>query len=505
MAEALRTFETADDNSLDISKRYVNKKGIIAFILYDIANSISTGDFERFNTDALKLKASLFTLANTIVGVWDIINDTFTGVIIDKTRSRFGKFRPYLIACALPAATIGLLKWFGCYIFPTDAAAEASTIKFMFTLICLFLSETISTFQGVAKTGLLATMTPNPEERIWLAARSAQLSAVVDNIPGIIINLIYDMMIHDKIHIGYKGFYTSIATVVTIVSVSLSLYFFLNVKERVVQSIEKPKVKDGFISIFKNKPMRIILLSEFLGAFSVSVSKQDYYIDVLGMSSFGTLTEVPAAPVSVISYGWINAMRKRFSNKSLWILTSHMDAVINIVAFLFGIIGGTGEKGWYNQRWKMFFILFPAEFVRKFFWGVRNVIPGEVLYESIDYCEWKDSAGIRNEGVILTAKGLMTKLVSNTTGSLKAWIKSLFGYDYYSSGSQSQKVKFSLFALSFMLPAVMSLLSVFPKLFYNITPEVRAQMYSELQTRRELVTLKKVNAMENNMNGEGNI
>lgn len=504
MAEPLRTLGTVEGDSLDITKRYVNKKGTIAFILYDIANSISTGDFERFNTDALKLKASLFTLANTIVGVWDIINDTFTGVIIDKTRSRFGKFRPYLIACALPAATIGLLKWFGCYIFPTDAAAEASMAKFMFTLICLFLSETISTFQGVAKTGLLATMTPNPEERVWLAARSAQLSAVVDNLPGIIINLVYDMMIQNKIHITYKGFYTSIATVVTIVSVSLSLYFFMNVRERVVQSIEKPKVKDGFISIFKNKPMRIILLSEFLGAFAVSVNKQDYYIDVLGMSSFGTLTEVPAAPLSVISYGWINAMRKKFSNKALWILTSHMDAVINIVSFLFGIIGGTGEKGWYNQRWKMFFVLFPAEFVRKFFWGVRNVIPGEVLYESIDYCEWKDPSGIRNEGVILTAKGLMTKLVSNTTGSLKAWIKSLFGYDYYSSGSQSQQVKFSLFALSFMLPAVMSLLSVFPKLFYNITPEVRKEMYSELQARRELVTLKKLDAMEET-NEEGNI
>lgn len=506
MEEAVREYTGSDARALDISKRYVNKKGIIAFILYDISTSISTGDFERFNTDALKLKASFFTLANTIVGIWDIINDTFTGVIIDKTRSRFGKFRPYLIGCALPAATIGLLKWYGCYIFPTDAAASASMAKFIFTLVCLFLSETIGTFQGVARTGLLATMTPNPEERVWLAARAAQLSAIIDNIPGIIVNLIYDMMIQNKINIGYKGFYTSIATVVTVVSVSLSLYFFLNVRERVVQSVEKPKIKDGFKTIFKNKPMRIILLSEFLGAFSVSVGKNDYFIDVLGMSSFGTLTEVPAAPLSVISYGWINAMRKKFSNKFLWILTSHMDAFVNIAAFLFGIIGGTGEKGWYNQRWKMFMVLFPAEFVRKTFWGVRNVIPGEVLYESIDYCEWKDANGIRNEGVILTAKGLMTKLVSNTTGSLKAWIKSLFGYNYYSeTGAQSQKVKFSLFALSFMLPSVMSLLSVFPKLFYNITPEVRAQMYSELQERRELVTLRKVEALEEKASEEGTI
>lgn len=497
MSEIVQDYEAVGIRPLDINKRYVNKKGIISFILYDIASSIHTADFERFNTDALKLKPELFTLANTIVGIWDVINDTFTGIIIDKTRSRFGKFRPYLIGCAIPAATIGLLKWFGCYIFPTDEAAASGILKFIFTLFCLFMSETIETFQNVAKTGLLATMTPNPEERIWLSARANQLSAIIDNIPGILINLVYDMMINNKIKLSYKGFYTSTATIVTVVTVSLSLYFFLNVKERVVQTIETPKIKDGFITIFKNRPMRIILLSEFLGAFSVSVSKNDYYIDVLGMSSFGTLTEVPAAPVSVISYGWINAMRKRFSNKALWILTSHMDSFINIAAFLLGIVGGTGEKGWYNQKWKMFCILFPAEFLRKTFWGVRNVIPNEILYESIDYCEWHEETGIRNEGVILTAKSLMSKLVSNTTGSLKAWIKSLFGYDYYSeNGVQNQKVKFSLFALSFMLPAAMSLISVIPKLFYNISPEVRNQMYGELQARREMITLQKANKLE---------
>ena len=484
-------------NTVDITKRYVNKKETVSFICYDIADSLSPGNFERFNTDVLKMRGDLFSLANTIVGIWDIINDTFTGVIVDRTRSRFGKFRPYLIACALPAATIGLLKWLACFFLPTDAAASGSMLKFFFILFCLFTSETISTFKNVAHTGLLATMTPNPDERIWLSARAKQLSAIIDNIPGIVVNLVYDLMIQGKIGIGYRGFYTGTATLMTFLSVTLSMYFFMNVKERVVQSPTPPHLKDGFLTIFRNRPMRVILASEFLGAFAVSVDKNDYFIDVLGMSSFGTLTEVPAAPLSVISYGWINAMRKKFSNKTLWILTSHMDAFINIAAFIFGIIGGTGEKGWYNSKLKMFLILFPAEILRKFFWGIRQVIPNEILYESIDFCEWNDAQGIRNEGVILTAKSLMTKLVSNTTGSLKAWIKSLFGYDYYSSGGvQTQKVKFSLFALSFVVPSVMSLLSVLPKLFYNITPEVRNAMYKELQQRREEKILEKVGDRE---------
>ena len=484
--------ETAVNRSLsaavDINKRYVSTKETVAYILYDIANSIEPADFERFNTDALKLNAKLFSIANTIVGIWDIINDTFTGVIVDKTRTRLGKFRPFLLICALPAATFGLLKWFSCYLVGAVSPGNSEMFKFIFTLICLFMSETITTFQEVSKTGILATMTPNPEERIWVNARAKQLSAIVDNIPGIIINLIYDLMIQNKISLSYRGFYTSTATIITILTVSLSIYFALTVRERVVQSPDKPKIKDGFVTVFKNKPMRIIIISEFLSAFSVSVKKSDYFIDVIGMSSFGTITEIPGAPISVISYGFVNNMRKHFSNKFLWILTSHMDAVLDIITFLLGIIGGTGENGWYNKKLPMFFILMPVEVIRKSFWGVRNVIPDEILYESIDYCEWKDANGKRSEGVILSVKALMKKLVSNTTGSLKAYIKSLFGYDYYSeNGAQSQKVKFSLFMLSFVLPAAMSLTSVIPKLFYDITPEIREKMYEELQVRREKI------------------
>ena len=61
---------------------------------------------------------------------------------------------------------------------------------------------------------------------------------------------------------------------------------------------------------------------------------------------------------------------------------------------------------------------------------------------------------------------------------------------------QTQKVKFSLFALSFVVPSVMSLLSVLPKLFYNITPETRTAMYKELQQRREEKILGRIEDRE---------
>lgn len=493
-----QAVQTCADNSL----RYVNKKETVSFILYDIAGSISPGDFERFNTDVLKLNAGWFTKMNLIVGIWDIINDTFTGVLVDKTRTRLGKFRPYLIAFAVPAATIGLLRWLCCYFLPLGIEADKSLTKFFFILIINLISEGIETFKGVANTGLLASMTPNPEERVWLTARSKQLSSVVDNIPGFFFDALYDLVKKKRIKMDFREYYSVIAVGVTLLSVALSLYFFLTARERVVQSEQRPHIADGFRTLLRNKPMRLILISEFINAFSISVGKKDYFIDVLGMKIFGTLTELPSSPLSIVSYGWINRMRKRFSNKFLWILSSHMDSGVNIIIFLFGIIGGTGATGWYNKKAHMFACLLVLEFVRKTFWGVRQVIPTEITYESIDYCEWNDPDGIRNEGVILTAKGLITKLVNNTTGSLKAWIKSLFGYNYYTrDGEQEQPVKYSLFLLAYLIPALMGLMSVIPKLFYSITPEVRSKMYAELQQRREEKVLKRCERREEETGG----
>ena len=93
------------------SRHYVGNTEAAAYVVFDGSESINAGIFaSRFNLDILKINLNLYSLLSIINGVWDFANDTFIGQLVDKTRTRFGKFRPYLIAFAVPSLLLGILQ-----------------------------------------------------------------------------------------------------------------------------------------------------------------------------------------------------------------------------------------------------------------------------------------------------------------------------------------------------------------------------------------------------------
>ncbi len=80
---------------------YVGNTETVSYIVYDASENIHAGVFgSRYNIDLLKINLNLYTVLSLVNGIWDVINDVFTGPIVDKTRTRWGKFKPFLIAFA---------------------------------------------------------------------------------------------------------------------------------------------------------------------------------------------------------------------------------------------------------------------------------------------------------------------------------------------------------------------------------------------------------------------
>ena len=95
-----------------IDRRYVGKKETAAYVIFDASESVNAGVFgSRYNLDILKINLNYYTVISLINGIWDIINDTFTGPIVDKTRARWGKLSPCLIAFAIPSLILTLVQW----------------------------------------------------------------------------------------------------------------------------------------------------------------------------------------------------------------------------------------------------------------------------------------------------------------------------------------------------------------------------------------------------------
>ena len=93
-------------------RRYVGTKETVSYILYDIAQSFNINKYsDIFITDIVRVGLRFQSVVSFVVGIWDIINDLFLAAIVDKTRTRWGKFKPWLIVYAIPGVILSLIYW----------------------------------------------------------------------------------------------------------------------------------------------------------------------------------------------------------------------------------------------------------------------------------------------------------------------------------------------------------------------------------------------------------
>ncbi|MBR6635717.1 MAG: MFS transporter, partial [Clostridia bacterium] len=141
-----------------------------------------------------------------------------------------------------------------------------------------------------------------------------------------------------------------------------------------------------------------------------------------------------------------------------------------------------------NNNFMKKHIILPMMGIEEIFemcvYGIRRVIPNEIVNESMDYCEWKN--GYRAEAMTGVAQALIAKLQHTVMGSVQSLILGKIGYQQgLKVGTQNDKTKWWIFALGTGVPIITSSLGIIPKLFYPLNAEIRNQMYSDLQERRD--------------------
>lgn len=473
-------------------RRYVGTKETVVYILYDIAQSFNINKYnDIFVTDIIKIGLKFQSVVSFVIGIWDMINDLFLAAIVDKTRTRWGKFKPWLVIYGIPGVALSLLFWAMPLMFGGRGSYDIG--KLTFYLIFKLINNLAGSLSAIARTGMLATITPNIIDRTRLITEANLLSGFVEKAPEIIMGLLIDLVNHGKLKIKMPTLYMSGGMMTSIVSGLFALIFALIAKERVSQTVDKPSIKESFKSIFTNKPLLLITLSEFLGAFSIGSGINYYYINVLGLATMSTIVGIPGAIVSPISYSYVPWARSKFSTKTLWIFGSHISDFLMIGVFAVGSI---------NKNYKKLGAMIPAFMLREtiwmFFWGIRSVIPEEMRNEAIDYGEWKN--GYRNEGLTGVAKDLPKKLINTFGNTVKALILEKAGYvEGAGFGGQSEKTEYSLFWMCTILPVITGILSIVPKLFYDLNGEKRDKMYLELYERRKALA-----AQQDSFNTEDN-
>lgn len=458
---------------------YVGFKESCAYVLNDVSNTFNINGYsERYIWDVVHIDFTISAVVNLFTSAWDIINDVILASIVDNTRTRLGKFRPYLLGLQIPLTLLGAVYWMLPIFFPNTAGTYIPKLIFYFAFSVI--RETASTAISLAKGGYMSTITPNPNERVRLITLAELLSGYLgEDLPGYVMQILYDLIINEKINIKLPALFLGMGAGTSIISSCLTMYFFFSSRERVPQSLERPNVVEGLKAIFTNYPVLLMCLSDFLGGFSISSGLENYFIDVFKHPTLITVANLPSSFNGSVSYAFVGPLRRKFSSKALWVGADIYGDIHSLGYFLFGLINKN-----YTKALPMTVALGIREFTSKFAFGVNKVINADLWNEAMDYCEWKN--GYRMEATTSVAKSLVLKIQSSLMGSVRSLVLKEIGYvQGLKIGTQSDKTKFWEFALCSAVPTITGALGIIPKFLWPLTKAKRAQMYKELAERRQ--------------------
>ncbi|MGA0846749.1 MAG: MFS transporter, partial [Luteolibacter sp.] len=247
--------------------------------------------------------------------LWDAISDPLMGIVADRTRSRHGTYRPYLLWMALPFGITGFLAFAN-----PDLGGSA---KLVYAYLTYTLLMTVYTAINVPYSAMMGVMTPSPEERTQLStyrfigAFSGQLIMSMTFLP-----LVLALGDGDK----GAGFPRAMAVMAGLATV-MFLATFAWTRERIApQANGSSSVRGDLLSLLKNRPWIIMVVAAILTLSSAAVrwtitpQYLKYYFNVdespyvlfLDKISFVQTTGTIAFILGVFMTGWIS---RRFGKR----------------------------------------------------------------------------------------------------------------------------------------------------------------------------------------------
>ena len=473
-------------------RTYISRGETARYVMFDMSASLNiNGTDERFLNQVLNIRFQMRTWLDWfIIGPWDILNDLLFANIVDRTRTRWGKFKPYLTTTLLAGVPITFFYYFMSVLFWGTSGDHLP--KIIAYVLFKMLKDLNDTFHGTAREGVLATITPDVAERSRLTKNAEFFSGTLgESLPGYAIQLVFTVLDNRKgvapetMALDNRNVIIAFGTILAVVSAVFAIVFALRFKERVQQSVKMPELRMNVKSVLRNRPLLLMMLSDLLGQFTVKGSFESlYYNTVLKFPFMQTLAGIPGAFSAYIPYfprvwAWL---RGRFSTKTLWILSEHTMVFLRVPTAAIGMIGKI-----YLDRWKIFPVIAVQETLFTPALTVRGIMQKEMRNECIDYAEWK--TGFRNEAMTGATKGLVAKICRYLLEGFSNLILERMGIKQGAGYlNQTEANKRNIFLLWLLLPGLTGgLLSLIPKLFYNISKEERVQMYADLAERRAKV------------------
>jgi len=428
-----------------------------------------------FYTDIFGISATLVGTMFLVTRIWDAAFDPFVGILGDRTETRWGKFRPYLLWIAIPFGIIGVLT------FTTPSFSESGKVVYAFVTYSLMMM--IYSMINVPYASLMGVMTADGKERTSLATfrfifafgGSMLVLALAEPLVDIFSKL-------GKNGVNLQFGWQMAAVVFALIAITFFFFTFSWTRERIKPVSEKTSLKKDLNDLWHNAPWFILLGAGIAAIFfnSIRDGAAIYYFKyyVQGQSAFT-----------------INAVGLTITLSSLYFVLGQAANIVGVVlakpvsdrigkkyTFLYAMLFAAAFSiGFYWLDKNHITLIFIFQFLISMSAGIIFPLVWSMYADAADYSEWK--TGRRATGLVFSASSMSQKFGWTIGGALAGWLLGYYGFK--ANVVQTAQALTGIKMMLSFFPAIGTLLGAFFMFIYPLNEKKMMTISAELMVRRE--------------------
>lgn len=411
-----------------------------------------------FYTDVFGITATAAGTLLLAARIFDAVNDPIIGGIVDITKTRWGKFRPYLLFGSFPLAIFCILT------FTTPQLSEGH--KLIYAYVTYIGLGVCYTFVNIPYSAMTAAITQDPQERSELSAVRMIFVVLAAMIVVGSAQSIVALLGQSSRQLGFQ----LASALFAILSLGLFLLCFAKVKERVKQdSIRKLSLKEIWSTLAGNKPLMIVSAAFMfnLAAYTVSTSSTLYYFKYnIGQEGLNTIYLLISILSMIVGMLFVPYFSKRLGKRNAAIL-----GLVIAITSCFGI---------YLTPYRSITVIMLWAAISGFGYALPTALSWAMVPDTVEYGEWK--TGRRTEGVVYSTYSFAQKLATAIGGAVTAAMLQMSGY--IANQVQSTAATKGILLNMTIIPAVFMLINIIILLFYQLDDKSFSNIMTALENKK---------------------
>ncbi|MGJ8725149.1 MAG: MFS transporter [Roseibacillus sp.] len=402
-----------------------------------------------------------------VAKLWDAVTDPLMGTLADRTHTRFGKYRPFLLWMAIPYGIIGFLAFLGPDL--DDGG------KLVFAYVTYIALMTIYTAINVPYSALMGVITPDPDERASLStfrfwgAFSAQLVIGLALFPML-------AAFGGREHVtSWRG----AMVVFSILAIILFLTTFFTTRERVPpQKDQSQNLGMNLGLLARNRPLVIMLVVAVLtlGYSGIRWAITHHYLSQVANLSGEKIILVWGKFDLFYTGGPLAFILGLFMTKKVIALFGKRNALLGLT-----VLNGVAMIAFYFLPPENYAAIFWLNVVAAFIAGPTPAIVWAMYTDVADYGEWK--FGKRITGLTFASAMFFQKVGLGIGGALAGWLLGYYGF--VKDTELTAQTKEGITLMFSVFPGVCAILTACVLLFYKLTDNDVKKISLELEERRK--------------------